>query len=131
MTTRAPGPRLLDGLLQDGDAARAEALEERALRLEHGDPVGQRLDDGAAEPLQPDVVVQAPVGEQGGVRVDAHAQRAALVHGAAQPGAEGFGLMRPSCVGADRVGEGGVRARTQPCGEPLVDGAAPEGAPRR
>ncbi len=78
-----PGrPRLLDRLLQDGDAPRADPLEERALRLEDRDPLGQRLDDGAAQPLQArDVVVQAPVGEQRGVRVDADAQRAALVHG--------------------------------------------------
>ena len=63
------------------------------------------------------------------MRVDADAQRAAGVHGAAQPRAEG---LRVACghaacdlpgVGADRVGEGGVRAR-RPAGRRGPGGCA-------
>lgn len=84
------GAQVRHGPLQDRDAPRTEPLEERHLRLHHGHRVGHGLDARAREGLQAaDVVVQAPGGQQGGVRVDADAQRTALVHDAAQACAEG------------------------------------------
>ena len=43
---RTGGPARGDGALQHGDAARAEPLEERRLRLDHRRRVGERLDAG-------------------------------------------------------------------------------------
>ena len=77
------------GLLQYGDARRAEALEEGGLRLEHGDVLGQRVDHAVRERRQAFRRCRAgPRGRAGGVRVDPDAERAALVHRRAQTGTE-------------------------------------------
>ena len=88
-----------DGPLEHGDAARPVPLEEGRLRLHRGDRPGERLDRGHREPLQPgDVVGQAPGVQERGVRVDAGAERPALVLGGVQPGSEGCGPGRPEVV---------------------------------
>src|SRR5262249_40208782 len=64
-------------------------LEEGTLRLEHRDPVAERLDRAEGEPFQPaDVVRQPPAGQQRGVRVDADAERATRGHRPPQLDAE-------------------------------------------
>ena len=90
--------------LEDGDAPAAEALVEGRLRLDDRHPRGQRLGRGEREPLQPgDVVGEAPVGQQRGVRVDPGAQRAALRDGGVQPGAEAAVIVvTPVASGARR-----------------------------
>ena len=61
-STSAPASRRGgDHPLEDRDAAAAEALVERRLRLDHRDVRRHRLDRGEREPLQPgDVVARAP-----------------------------------------------------------------------
>ena len=76
-------PGLGDHPLQHRDAAAAEPLEERRLRLDHRDVRRQRLDRGQREPLQPGHGRRrGPTScSSDGVRVDAGAERAARVHG--------------------------------------------------
>src|SRR6185436_16283078 len=75
--------------LQDGDAAAAMALVERGLRLHHRYQGCDRLDCGQGEPLEAGGSVLEPPGvEQGGVRVDAGAELAALPQRIVEAGAE-------------------------------------------
>ena len=77
------------------DAARAEALVERGLRLDDRAQRGHRLDHRHRERLEPGhVVVQAPVVQQRGVGVDADAERAALGERRDEPGAEAHASFR-------------------------------------
>ena len=105
---RAGGPRLGDHPLEHGDAAAAEALVERALRLDHADDRRDGLDHRQREPLQRrDVVGQAPLLEQRDVRVDADAEAAALLDRAGETGAEGGHRSSWVVVGASvRPGAG-------------------------
>ena len=63
------------------DAARTVALEERALRLECRHPSAELVHRAEGEGPEPGgVVPQAPGLQQRGMGVDAHAQRAVLLH---------------------------------------------------
>ena len=82
---RAGGAGLGHDALEHGDAARAEALVERRLRLDHRAQRRDGLDHRQRERLEPgDVVVEAPVVQQRGVRVDADAERAASASAASK-----------------------------------------------
>ena len=77
-----------DHRLQDCDAPAAEALEEGGVGLEDGHPTGERVDDPPGEASQAaGILLQAPAGQQGGMRVDARrrAARAPASRRAAAP----------------------------------------------
>ena len=76
---RPGGPGLRDHPLEDRDPPAAEALEERRLGLDHRDVRRDRVHDREREGLEAgDVVLEAPVLQQPGVRVDADAERSAV-----------------------------------------------------
>src|SRR5690606_7337814 len=98
-----------EDLLEHRDAARPVPLEERRLGLDRGDAPPDRLDDPQAELTQPrGVVGQAPVREQTGVRVDADAQRAVVVHRRGEPRAE------PRAHAPTRSGAAGATPAVRP-----------------
>jgi hypothetical protein len=77
--------------LQDSHSGRAVALVKRHLRLDGGSEGSHRVEDCQGKRAQAvDVVIQSPAGQQGRVRVNAHAQGATRGHGSAKPGAKGL-----------------------------------------
>ena len=88
-----PGGR--DDPLEHGHAPAAEPLVERRLRLHHRALGGQRLGGAEREPFQArDRVVEPPLVQQRGVRVDAGAERAARAHRRVDAGPK---VYRRSC----------------------------------
>ena len=93
---RAGVPQPDRRLLEDGDPRRPEALEERGLRLEHRDPVGQRVDHAVRERRQ----TLRGVREAPGIQQVRRAGRCRRTAGRGCPSPPGAGrrTVRCSCL---------------------------------